>query len=85
MLLVWLGMWREDGGAFDVPELAVLQHGQLRPTGHVLPAAAPSWWPMDEDSTGKEEAPLFRLCCKQNWQGTLHITVQVYICDTHDI
>jgi len=60
-----------------VPELV-----QLQPIGHALPAAAPSWWPMDEDPTGKEEAPLFRLSCKQDWQGTNHTKVQVYICDT---
>jgi hypothetical protein len=80
-------------------ELAVLQHEQpvhelralapelvqLWPTEYVLPAAIPSQWPMDEEPTGKEEVPLFRLSCKQDWQGTTHTIVQVYILDTYDI
>ena len=80
-------------------ELAVLQHGQpvhelpalapeliqQLPTGHALPAAVPSWWPTDEDPTGKEEVPLFRLSCKQDWQGTIHTKLQVYFCDTKNI
>jgi len=59
-------------------ELAMLQHGQpvhklsalapelvqLWPNEHALSAAAPSWWPMDEEPTGKEEVPLFRSSCK---------------------
>ena len=49
---------------------------QLRPTGHALPAAAPSWWPMGVDPTGKEESPLFRLSCKQEWQCTIHTKVR---------
>jgi len=85
----------EDGGALDAPqpvnELAVLQHGQpvdevpARAPQHALPAAAPSWWLMDEEQTGKEEVPLFKLSCRQDWQGTIHTIVQVYSRDTHDI
>jgi len=85
----------EDGGALDAPqpvnELAVLQHGQpvdelpARAPEHVLPAVAPSWWPMDEEPTAKEEVPLFRLSCKQDWQGIIHTIVKVYSHDIHDI
>jgi hypothetical protein len=40
---------------------------------------------MDEDPTGKEEAPLFKLSCKQDWRGAIHTNAQAYICDIDDI